>query len=269
MKRFLSFMLAAAMLLALSVSASARLVGDVDSSGKVNSSDALIVLKYSVDKSFELNEKYADINGDEKVNSSDALLVLKISVGLYEGDLEVNDELVTDYKAQIIDPIMSTGKYTLTTEIDSGEKVIFAVNGDDVCIDTVTDEITLRILQLDGKKYLVVLDLISLPFVGKVSVYDEYDGDSKFNIGNSSDARYIKSEKVAVDGVEYIRETYKLANGKTNEYYFKDGKWTMLGTVTDGVTQLQNVVSLKRGVDMSVFSLDGMVETDLSSIMPK
>lgn len=60
------------------------LLGDVDFNGKVNSTDALIVLQSSV-KLVTLTEKQisvADMNSDNKVNSVDALKILKKSVGL-------------------------------------------------------------------------------------------------------------------------------------------------------------------------------------------
>ena len=57
--------------------------GDCNGDGKVNSLDALQILKYSVGTLTlnETNAKAAEVNKDEKVNSSDALLILKYSVG--------------------------------------------------------------------------------------------------------------------------------------------------------------------------------------------
>ena len=57
--------------------------GDCNGDGKVNSSDALQVLKYSVG-SMAFDQKSisaGDTNKDGKVNSSDALQILKYSVG--------------------------------------------------------------------------------------------------------------------------------------------------------------------------------------------
>ncbi|MBQ5592236.1 MAG: dockerin type I repeat-containing protein [Clostridia bacterium] len=58
--------------------------GDVNSDGKINSTDALIVLNYSV-QNLKLNEQQklaADMNGDSKINSIDALKILRKSVGI-------------------------------------------------------------------------------------------------------------------------------------------------------------------------------------------
>lgn len=59
-----------------------RELGDVDGDDKVNSYDALLVLKHSV-KNITLTaeqKKYADMNSDGRYNSTDALLILKKSV---------------------------------------------------------------------------------------------------------------------------------------------------------------------------------------------
>ena len=57
-------------------------LGDIDSDGKVNSSDALFVLNYSVGlwTMTEDQKKRADMDGDGNYDSYDALLILKKSV---------------------------------------------------------------------------------------------------------------------------------------------------------------------------------------------
>ncbi len=57
--------------------------GDIDFNGKINSSDALLVLQKSVGLvSFNsLQNKYADVSGDGVINSTDALYILNKSVG--------------------------------------------------------------------------------------------------------------------------------------------------------------------------------------------
>ncbi len=70
-----SFMVAA--------SASSVKYGDVDASGKINSTDALRVLKESVSAGTLSGDALiaADVNGDGKVNSTDALEILMVAVG--------------------------------------------------------------------------------------------------------------------------------------------------------------------------------------------
>ena len=58
-------------------------LGDVNNDGNVNSTDALLVIEFSVGKrALTDNQKKAgDINSDGKVNSRDALLILQASTG--------------------------------------------------------------------------------------------------------------------------------------------------------------------------------------------
>jgi hypothetical protein len=58
--------------------------GDINGDGAVNSSDARVVLQYTVG-SIKLTEeelKLADVNGDGKVDSADARQILQTVVGL-------------------------------------------------------------------------------------------------------------------------------------------------------------------------------------------
>lgn len=61
-----------------------KVIPDVNGDGKVNSSDALIVLQYAVDMDNSIKTEdqklCADTNGDGKINSYDALIILKIAV---------------------------------------------------------------------------------------------------------------------------------------------------------------------------------------------
>lgn len=261
MKKIGSVILALICVLSLAVTASARLVGDVNSDGNTNSSDALMILQYSVGKEVDINEKYADINGDGLVNSSDALIALQISVGSYKGDLETEDEFITSYKKDLIDPIISTGKFTLKTEttIDGEAAVATTMFRDnDLCVETNAKGMTVRVLSLSSETYLVMPNFIA-PGVG---VYMKYDQEINPTMGNSADAKYVKSENVTVDGEELVCETYELKDGKVSEYYFKDGKWVMLSVTKDGETTTQKVLEFKKGVDESKFSLKGLIKVD-------
>lgn len=63
--------------------ASSSSTGDVNKDGKINSSDALLVLQSSVGSVTLTSEQktLADVNRDNKINSSDALKILQYSVG--------------------------------------------------------------------------------------------------------------------------------------------------------------------------------------------
>ncbi len=269
MKRFMTALLAVVIVLSFSVSASARLVGDVNSDGTVTSNDALQVLLYTVGKPATLNEKYADVNGDGEITSMDALIILKIAIGTYDGDLEVEDELVTSYLADVLGPIMESGEYTIKTEVVSGEQVSDATimaKGKDICIEMTVDKdgkkTTIRFLILGDKKYIIIPDA-----VGTLDFYDEFDADFDFSVTDSLTAKYLKSEYVTVEGKEYICESYEISNGSVSQYYFQNGVWKMLGTVKDGDTQIQTIKSYKKGVDKTKFSISGMIKVDLSSAM--
>ncbi len=61
-----------------------KVVPDVNKDGKINSSDALLILQTAVGTPVYISPEglfNADANGDDKINSSDALIVLQISVG--------------------------------------------------------------------------------------------------------------------------------------------------------------------------------------------
>lgn len=90
-KRLTAVVLAVIITASLFTSAFAVLRGDVDLNGKINSLDALRILRYNVQLDTEIDEKIADINGDGKINSLDALGVLRVSVGLDE-ESEVEDD---------------------------------------------------------------------------------------------------------------------------------------------------------------------------------
>ncbi len=258
MKKLISLLLATVLVFALGTGVSARLVGDVNSDGVANSTDALAILMYSVGKQVnDINIGYADVNGDTDVNSTDALVVLQIAVGKYKGDLEVEDEFKNTYKAELVDPIMKTRSYTLVTSTDIDGKstdVTFMIDGKDICVNTVTDGITVRMLLLSGKTYLVIPTNKIPLFKG---VYTDIEEDIGLDTDETAALEYVNTEKVIAKGEEYICENYRHPDGTITQYYFKDGKWAMMGTVTNGAVETQEIVEFKAGVDKSLFTLDG------------
>ena len=68
-----------------SSSLAAKATADVNGDGKVNSADALTVLRYSTGSTSLISSQTslinADTNGDGRINSSDALMILRISIG--------------------------------------------------------------------------------------------------------------------------------------------------------------------------------------------
>lgn len=272
MKKIIAFAMAMIMAASLCVSASARLVGDVDSSGKVNSTDALLVLKYTVGIEKTINTKYADVNNDGKVNSSDALDILKICVGLYKGDLEVNDDTL---KSSIVDKVMKTKKFTVVTTVEeSGETipVKIMIDGNNMATELTYSGVTMRILVLNGQTYCVIPNFLGSSVYGRLVGEDLIPDFGEFGV--ISGLQFIKSEKVTKSGKTYTVETYKLA-GKNEysyteyKYYFLNNEWKILETINyvntlkDGkrvwtsTTDTQTIDSFKAGVDSSYFKLTG------------
>lgn len=60
---------------------SKRVPGDVNEDGKVNSRDALAVIKYAAGQDVRINTANADVNADSRINSRDALAIIKYAAG--------------------------------------------------------------------------------------------------------------------------------------------------------------------------------------------
>lgn len=106
----------------------ARQISDVNNDGKVNTIDALTVLKNVVglDKTYEKN---CDVNGDGNVDSSDALEILKEVVGINppsgeafesssktESSSQTESSSKTESSSTVTPPVTSTGKDWLHTD---------------------------------------------------------------------------------------------------------------------------------------------------------
>ena len=59
----------------------ARVPGDVNEDGKINSRDALAILRYAAGQDVSINTANADVNEDGKINSRDALAILRYAAG--------------------------------------------------------------------------------------------------------------------------------------------------------------------------------------------
>lgn len=106
MKKVLCVLLILAICIASSFTAFAATKGDVNSDGKLNSSDALLILQYAVGSNPKnFNKNVADMNNDSKINSSDALMVLQIAVGSINPTMSEADivKLYNDSIAKVSD----------------------------------------------------------------------------------------------------------------------------------------------------------------------
>lgn len=263
MKKIISIILSAIIAVsAFGISASARILGDVDGNKSTNSADALKILMYSVNLIDTIDKKAADVNCDGQINSSDALAVLKISVDLYTGPTTV------DLKPEVVDPIMKTGKFTLSAIVDTVDEngkptrvpTTIMVNGKDVCVSMKAQGVNARLLILDGKAYMVIPD-----WKVYLEMSEEDIGDLDFsNIAIGEDSTYAGSYYSTESGKNYTVDTYKSSDGTLSSYYFLDGKWAKLVTVSGSTTETQEITEFKAGVNSSYFSLKGFIPIDPS-----
>ena len=156
MKKILSILISVIIAVsAFAISASARVLGDVNGDKTANSADALKILMYSVGTLDEIDTTAADVNCDGNINSADALTTLMISVGSYSGPTNV------DLKPEVIDPVFKSGKYTFSTVVDFygvPTPTTIMINGNNLCAEMTVENTKVRLLILDGKIYAVFPD---------------------------------------------------------------------------------------------------------------
>lgn len=131
MKKIIAVISALSLAASLTIGTSAANLGDVNGDGKINSSDALSVLKYSVG----INEKgfikdNADVNRDGSINSMDALKILKVCVGL-----ETMDDVPISVKEIV-------GAYNTALNKTYSQAKKMRIVTDDVCTYTFNGEQT-------------------------------------------------------------------------------------------------------------------------------
>lgn len=88
----------------MSASAVSGKYGDLNNDGKVNSADALDVLKHSVGSALLTGDNLilGDVNADSKINSGDALLILQYAVGKISSFPAEEDSSAPSTKAEIL-----------------------------------------------------------------------------------------------------------------------------------------------------------------------
>lgn len=129
MKKIIAILSALTVAATMTAVASAASLGDVNGDGRINSADALSVLKYSVgttDKNF--NKSCADVNDDGKINSADALKILQVSVGLgsFDSTPSSTSEIVNYYN----DSLKKAYAQAKTGDITTYDSGTYTVNGE-------------------------------------------------------------------------------------------------------------------------------------------
>ncbi len=196
--------LALAVILALSLmtTAFAAFKGDVDSNGTINSSDALAVLKYSVELITEIDEKVADMDANGVINSSDALAILRISVGLDEKE-ELPTEPDTPEEPDIPDTpdtpdVPDTPDTPEVPDVPTSTEEIVALynNAVNKVVDDkagYTKERTTTVTKIDAGSYTSVASGIVKDFLG--------EGTNEFK-NNKGTAKYFEKSALTVSDVK-------------------------------------------------------------------
>ena len=243
MKKFLSILSAISLAAALTVSSSAALLGDVNSDGEINSSDALSILRYSVGFEVEnFDEIAADVNNDMIVNSSDALKVLRISVGLEKSDIALTEKAeILDYYNNAINKTYAETKHIHWVE-NAHYNRFFGYDGTTIDIDPL-------ILDIDYENgydeeglppnayapdSMLTEDMVD-------SIYFEKCGDG-YKVSLT-----IKSETVSIfDSPEYqcaggIPFYYYVPEGE--DFEFEDGKIQYHGTEIEAIIDSEGYIT--------------------------
>lgn len=167
---------------ALGINSFAASVGDVNGDGKINSTDALLILQSAtgVVNLTDNQKKLADVNGDGRVNSSDALQVLFYATG----------------NPSVIKPTEPTTKTTASTTTSSTTQ---PTTRDLSFSGTVTADPSLRLRSGAGTSYAV---LANIPY-GTVLTITQTNG----NWGKTT-----YNGKTGWVSLDYI-EVYKPASG--------------------------------------------------------
>lgn len=257
MKRIISLIISVILAISMGLAAQARLIGDIDGNGTVNSSDALLILQYSVGQKEPAIKTIADVNGDGAINSADALIALQISVGSYTGPTEADDILITSYKRDLVDPITSSGKFTIKATAYSGSRTIpMTIEYRDGNLAVTINELTeIRILIMDGKSY------ITIPKRRIYTQASDKEFGAEFSIVSGDESKYTGSEEINRNGVTYICEHYKSSDGAEKDYYFRNGKLAMIVDPTSGDDEtVLMITDIYAGVEDSSFSLAGYIK---------
>ncbi|MBO5421934.1 MAG: dockerin type I repeat-containing protein [Clostridia bacterium] len=213
--KIVALALAAILALSLMTTAFAAFKGDVDSNGTINSSDALAVLKYSVELITEIDEKVADMDANGVINSSDALAILRISVGLDEKEELPEEPDVPDTPDTPDTPAVPDAP-------TSTEEIVTLYNN---AVNKVVDEKagykkerTTTVSEMNGgalMKIQLVVDMVN-EFLGVgTKEYVNTKGQSLYLMNASLEASDIKSASCEKIGDNYT-VTLNLNNGNSS-----------------------------------------------------
>jgi 2',3'-cyclic-nucleotide 2'-phosphodiesterase (5'-nucleotidase family) len=131
------------------------------------------------------------------------------------------------------------------------------VDGKNMCVSLKVQGVNTRMLVLNGKTYMVLPDRLLY-----CEVPEDTASDLDFsNLDYGSNQTFKGSRYVTENGKTYTVDSYKKADGTTNDYYFLNGKWVRIvdepGTKNEDT---QEITEFKSGVTASYFSLSGLIK---------
>lgn len=198
-----------------------------------------------------------------KVTNIDEKNLVSDKKDLISGGTEIKK---TSMRDEIIAKTFKSGKFTLkmkmktSSGVDNPVSLVF--NGKKFAADITLNDMQVRAI-FDNDNFYMVLPALK--------VYIKTSSDEAGNIGDltnitDSNATYVGSTKVTVNGTEYTCEEYKSDNDSVVKYYFSSKKeWKRMEIINGEDVSIFEIESLSNKVDESVFSLKGY--TDMTALV--
>lgn len=197
-----------------------------------------------------------------KVTNIDEKNLVSDKKDLISGGTEIKK---TSMRDEIIAKTLKSGIFTLkmkmktSSGVDNPVSLVF--NGKKFAADITLNDMQVRAI-FDNDNFYMVLPALK--------VYIKTSSDEAGNIGDltnitDSNATYVGSTKVTVNGTEYTCEEYKSDNDSVVKYYFSSKKeWKRMEIINGEDVSIFEIESLSNKVDESVFSLKGY--TDMTAL---
>ncbi len=198
-----------------------------------------------------------------KVTNIDEKNLVSDKKDLISGGTEIKK---TSMRDEIIAKTLKSGKFTLkmkmktSSGVDNPVSLVF--NGKKFAADITLNDMQVRAIFDNDNVYMVFPAL---------KVYIKTSSDEAGNIGDltnitDSNATYVGSTKVTVNGTEYTCEEYKSNDDSVVKYYFSSKKeWKRMEIINGEDVSIFEIESLSNKVDESVFSLKGY--TDMTALV--
>lgn len=211
LKKWASAVLAVTIALSLITCSFAAYKGDLNSDGNVNSTDALIVLRYAVELDNEIDVKVADLNSDDIVNATDALAILRIAVGL-DQKVEIPEENPGENE--------NPGGNEQPAVPSSKEEIVEFYNN---AVNTVVNEKagykkqrTTTVLEMNGGALMSMAEGVVKEFLGEgTKDYDNKKGKSDFFATACLSSADVQSATATVSDAGFVTVTLTLNNGES------------------------------------------------------